>query len=54
MARKYVYFDVKTGYVDFEYGGVRPCHKVQNMDGKLVEAYELGILIKERHLDTMF
>ena len=76
MARKYVYFDVKTGYVAFEYGGVRPCHdktekeqeeekekrKVRNMDGELVEAFELGILIKERQLgvvsggvvDTMF
>ena len=66
MARKYVYFDVETGYVAFEYGGVRPCHekekrKVRNMDGELVEAFELGILIKERQLgsrggvvDTMF
>jgi len=46
-ARKYVYFDLTTGDLVFEYGGVHKPKKITNQNGKEVDMYELGIRVKE-------
>lgn len=46
-ARKYAYFDVVTGELLFEYGGVCKPKRVMNQNGDEVEMYELGIRVKE-------
>jgi hypothetical protein len=46
-ARKYAYFEVATGKLIWEYGGVHKPKKVINQNGEEVEMYELGIRVKE-------
>lgn len=46
-ARKYAYFELSTGKLVFEYGGVHKPKKVTNQNGDEVEMYELGIRVKE-------
>ena len=46
-AKKYVFFNASNGRVVFEYGGVKSPIDVTNQNGKLVQIFELGMLIKE-------
>ena len=46
-ARRYVFFDVETGEVRLNYGGVHEPLKVTNVNNEDVEVYELGLRIKE-------
>lgn len=46
-ARKYVFFEVATGRVLLEYGGVGKPMKATNGNNKEIEIYELGCLVKE-------
>ena len=47
-----MFFDVETGEVKLNYGGVHEPLKVTNVNGETVEVYELGLRIKEiRELD---
>ena len=45
--RKYVFFEVETGEVKFEYGGVHVPLAVTNVNQETVQIYELGLRIKE-------
>jgi len=46
-ARRYVFFDVETGEIRLNYGGVHEPLKVTNVNNENVEVYELGLRIKE-------
>ena len=46
-ARKYVFFEVGTGNVVFDYGGVKTQFRTKSSNGNEIEVYEMGCLIKE-------
>ena len=46
-ARKFVFFEVSSGRVLLEYGGVGKPMKAINGNGKEIEVFELGCLVKE-------
>lgn len=46
-ARRYVFFEVATGQIVFDYGGVKKQFKTKNSNGNEIEVYEMGCLIKE-------
>lgn len=46
-AKKYVFFDIFTGQIVFEYGGVQTQMRAQNSAGQEVDIYELGCLVQE-------
>lgn len=46
-ARKYVFFDIHTGQIVFEWGGLRDQLMFRNSQQKQVKIYELGLLIRE-------
>ena len=46
-APKYAFFSVRTGELMFEYGGVQTPEIVTNINGEEVEAYVLGVGVKE-------
>ena len=54
-ARKYAYFDIKTGKLVFEYGGhsIKPLFLKNNQeDDKEVEGYVIGVLCQEMRFDN--
>lgn len=46
-AKKYVFFDIFTGQIMFEYGGVQNQMMAKTKAGQEVPIYELGCLVKE-------
>jgi hypothetical protein len=46
-ARKYVFFEVVSGRLALEYGGVQTPVKAINSNGEEVDIFELGCLVKE-------
>ena len=46
-AKKYVFFEVASGKIALEYGGVKPPMRVYNPGGEEIEVFELGCLVKE-------
>lgn len=46
-AKKYVFFDVNTGNIMFEYGGTQTHFTTNNNSGNKINVYELGCLVKE-------
>ena len=46
-AKKYVFFDVCSGNVVFEYGGAKDPMQCFKANGDKVEIFELGVLVKE-------
>lgn len=46
-ARKHVFFNINTGNIVFEYGGIQTPIETTNSSGKTIKVYELGCLVKE-------
>jgi len=42
-----VFFEVATGQIVFDYGGVKKQFRTKNSNGNEIEVYEMGCLIKE-------
>jgi hypothetical protein len=49
-----VFFEVSTGNIVFEYGGIQNPILIKSPSGEDVPIYELGCLVKEIREETFF